>query len=108
MIGMDEHLQGAQFVITGEGRLDGQTGRGKAPLGVAKRAAKLGIPVIALAGSVGEGAGQLNEMGITSYFPIVSGPMPLEQAMDPAVAGRHLRTTARQLFRLIRAADGRG
>jgi glycerate kinase len=60
IIGMEEKLAGVDFVIMGEGKLDGQTSMGKAPLGVAQLAAKYGIPVIALAGGVTQQASALN------------------------------------------------
>lgn len=56
------------LVITGEGKLDGQTSLGKAPLGVAQLAHKHHIPVIALAGGITEETSTLNQLGITSYF----------------------------------------
>jgi glycerate 2-kinase len=102
-IHLEEKLDGVDFVITGEGKLDGQTSMGKAPLGVAQIAQKHGIPVIALAGGVSKEASDLNELGVTSYFPVVSGPMPLEQAMIPVETLYNLRRTVQQLFRLIRA-----
>ena len=98
---MEEKMQGVDFVITGEGKLDGQTAMGKAPLGVAQLAAKHGIPIIALAGAVPVDAHVLNELGITSCFSIANAPMSLEEAMDSEVAFNNLRGTARQLFGLI-------
>ena len=53
VLDFDARLQGADLVITGEGRLDASTVYNKAPVGVARRASALGIPVIALAGSLG-------------------------------------------------------
>lgn len=53
---------------------------------VAQMAAVKGIPIIALAGAVGEGAEKLNELGITSYFSIINGPISLEEAIDAEVA----------------------
>ncbi|MHA6482703.1 glycerate kinase family protein [Paenibacillus sp. strain BS8-2] len=97
----EEHILGADLVITGEGRLDGQTSMGKAPVGVAQLAAKHNIPAIALAGGITPEASALNKCGITSYFPIISGPMLVEQAMEPEVTRTNLRRTAEQLFRLI-------
>lgn len=101
-IAFEKQLEGADFVITGEGRLDGQTSMGKAPLGVAVMADKHGIPVIALAGGVTSQASVLNRLGVTAYFPVVSGPVSLEQALNPEEAKSNVRRTAEQLFRLIR------
>ncbi|MGK7376931.1 glycerate kinase [Planococcus sp. 1R117A] len=98
---MEEKMQGADFVITGEGKLDDQTAMGKAPLGVAQLAAKKGISVIALAGAVPADASILNGLGITACFSISNAPMSLEEAMDSEVAFDNLKGTAKQLFGLI-------
>ena len=66
---LSEKMQGADLVITGEGRLDEQSAMGKAPIGVAKLAKEQGIPVIAFAGAVTEGAKACNQAGIDAYFP---------------------------------------
>ncbi|MFP7254683.1 glycerate kinase [Terribacillus goriensis] len=105
IIEMEKQIQGADFVITGEGKLDAQTSRGKAPLGVARLGKRYNIPVIALAGSVTEKTGILNGNGITSYFSIVNTPMSLEEAMNTEVAYNNLKLTANQLFRLIKAVN---
>lgn len=102
---MEKYLQGVNFVITGEGKMDGQTSMGKAPLGVAQLAKKYEIPVLALAGGVTEETAKLNELGITSYFSIVNAPMTLEEAMDPKVTYCNLKTTTEQLFRVIKAVN---
>lgn len=104
--GFDRLLAGCDFVVTGEGRLDGQTARGKAPLAVAAAAAARGIPVIALAGSIAPEADSLASHGITAALPIGPGPMPLEQAMLPETALLGMRRTARELFRLLRSTKG--
>ncbi|MGK7377389.1 glycerate kinase [Planococcus sp. 1R117A] len=105
IIDMEKSMEGADFVITGEGKLDGQTSMGKAPLGVAQLAQKQGIPVIALAGGITEETVALNKLGITSYFSIMNAPMSLEEAMNSNIAYSNLRTTATQLFRLIQAVQ---
>ncbi|MCX7014353.1 MAG: glycerate kinase [Candidatus Sumerlaeota bacterium] len=84
LINFDEKLKGAGLVFTGEGRLDRQTAYGKAPMGVAKRAGKAGVPVVALAGSLGEGYETLLKKGFAALFSIVPGPMELEEAMKSA------------------------
>lgn len=105
--GFDQLLERCDFVITGEGRLDGQTARGKAPLAVAATASSRGIPVITLAGSIAPEADTLAAQGITIALPIGPGPMPLEQAMLPETALLGMRRTARELFRLIRSTQQR-
>lgn len=104
---LKEKLQGVDLVITGEGKLDGQTSMGKAPAGIAALAKKFGIPVIALAGDVSEGNPLLHESGISSYFPIVSGPMDLEVAMNPEIARKNLIRTSEQLGRVLRLRIGK-
>lgn len=62
--GLDEALKGADLVITGEGRIDGQTAYGKAPGEVARRAQAAGVPVLFLAGTRGPGWDTLDGLGI--------------------------------------------
>ena len=105
IIEMEKNMQGVDFVITGEGKLDGQTSMGKAPLGLAQLAQKYEIPVLALAGGINEETAILNDLGVTSYFSIVNAPMTLEEAMDSKVTYQNLRATTNQLFRLVQAAQ---
>jgi len=72
-------LHDADYVITGEGRMDAQSVRGKVPAGVAKRAAKKGKPVIAVNGSLGEGAEEMAAVGIMSMFAATDKPMSLDE-----------------------------
>lgn len=96
--GLAEAVQGAGLVITGEGRLDAQSLHGKTPVGVARVAAAAGVPVIALAGSLGEGYGRLHAAGIAAAFSLVPGPISLAQAM--AAAAGELEARAEELARL--------
>ena len=89
------------LVITGEGKLDGQTSMGKAPAGIAQLAKKHGIPVIALAGDISEGNTALHDCGVSAYFTIVSGPIDLENAMNPEITRLHLKRTAEQIARIL-------
>ncbi|WP_088091020.1 glycerate kinase [Bacillus sp. OV166] len=107
IIEMEKNMQGVDFVITGEGKLDGQTSMGKAPVGVAQLAKKYKIPVLALAGGITEETEILNELGVTSYFSIVNAPMTLEEAMDSKVAYNNLRSTTKQIFRLLQTVQVR-
>ena len=81
-VSLSEKLQGADWVITGEGRVDGQTLGGKTPAGVAKLAHSMGIPTIALAGSMGDGCDTLRQVGIVACFSILSKPCSLSQALS--------------------------
>lgn len=106
-IKLEESMKDADFVITGEGRLDHQTAMGKAPVGVAALAKKYGATVIALAGSTTKEAILCNEKGIDSYFPILTQIVTLQEAMKPNVAKDNLTRTTEQIFRLICAVDSR-
>jgi glycerate kinase len=98
-------VAGADWVFTGEGRMDAQTLRGKVPFGVAQVATRAGVPVVALAGSLGEGYQALYAHGIAAAFSLVPGPMALTVAMGEAAT--LLRARARDAARLIAAAQGR-
>ena len=98
--GLSEKMQGANLVITGEGRLDEQSAMGKAPIGVAKLAKAQGIPVIAFAGAVTEGAKACNDAGIDAYFPILREITTLEDAMNKKTAKKNLADTVEQVMRL--------
>jgi glycerate kinase len=80
-VGLDDALEGADLVITGEGQIDHSTIFNKTPVGVAERAGKHGIPVIAIAGGLGAGYRETHEKGINAAFTLVSGPMSLDEAM---------------------------
>ena len=103
--GLAEAVQGADLVITGEGRLDGQSLHGKTPVGVARIARAAGVPVIALAGSLGEGYQRLYEAGIDAAFSLVPGPLSLEQAM--LEGEQQLQARAGDIARLWRLAARR-
>lgn len=103
--GLAEAVQGADLVITGEGRLDGQSLHGKTPVGVARVAQAAGVPVIALAGSLGDGYQRLYETGIEAAFSLAPGPVSLEQAM--AEAEQQLYSRAADIARLWRLAASR-
>jgi glycerate kinase len=83
-VGLEKHLAGADLVITGEGRLDFQTVYSKAPIGVAARAKKRGIPVIAIAGSLGERFHLVHDHGIDAAAAITTAPMSLDEASAKA------------------------
>jgi glycerate kinase len=82
--GLIEHLKGANLVFTGEGRIDSQTACGKTPVGVARRAKEFGLPVIAIAGEIGDGYQAVFKQGIDSVFSIARGPISLSQSLSMA------------------------
>ena len=100
---LEDYVKDADIVVTGEGRLDGQTVMGKAPIGVAGIARKYGKPVLAFAGSVAEDARDCNGGGIDAYFPILRRTGTLQEAMDHDSAERNMIDAVEQVFRLIKA-----
>jgi glycerate kinase len=98
MTGLPAALAAADLVVTGEGRLDTQTGAGKAPAGVARLARAAGKPVIALAGSVP--LTKEDGPGFDATLSITRQPMSLEDAMQNA--GSLLEEAADRAARLIR------
>lgn len=81
---LEQHLQKADLVITGEGQIDSQTVYGKTPIGVAKTAKKFGIPVIGIAGGISDDASVVYDNGIDALMSIPSRPMSLEMAIKNA------------------------
>jgi glycerate kinase len=78
-IGLPRRLRGCDLVITGEGRSDGQTLHGKAPMGVIREACKQGIPVVVISGSLGPGAEALLEHGVEACYGTISSPLDDEE-----------------------------
>lgn len=103
---LDGHVQGADFLITGEGRLDAQTAMGKAPIGIAEVGKRHGAKVIAIAGSVSDDAEACNEAGVDAYFSIQNGPIELEVAMKKEVAAKNMKSTTMQIFNLVKTLRG--
>ncbi len=90
-----ERIQGASLVITGEGRIDGQTIFGKTPIGVAKAAKRYQIPVISLAGSLSDDSELVLSHGIDALYSVVPGVIPLEKALENAAD--YVAQTARNI-----------
>ena len=102
LVELDAALRDADLVLTAEGQIDVQTAFGKAPAGVAKRAHALGIPCIAIAGSIDGGLDTLHALGINAVFSLCPGPISLDQAM--ADGSTHLAAAAEQIVRAFLAA----
>lgn len=104
-VGLPDAVRGADLVLTGEGRVDAQTARGKTPAAVAAQGRAAGAVVVALAGAVADDAG--GDGGpFDAVLPVHPRPLPLVEAMDPAVAAAGIRRTAAQVTRLVAAARG--
>lgn len=97
----DRLIDGADLILTGEGRIDRQTLHGKVPCGILAAARKRGVPVIALGGSV-ENPRELAENGFAALFPIVPGPVSLDEAMREENAGANLENTVEQILRTLK------
>ncbi|MDF2614184.1 MAG: glycerate kinase [Clostridia bacterium] len=79
---IEQYLTDTDLIITGEGKIDGQSVYGKVPIGVAQAAMPYHIPVMALVGGIGEGASKVYDHGIDSIMSIVDRPMDLEEAIN--------------------------
>ena len=97
VIGFDSLAEGADLVITGEGKMDGQTLKGKAPLCVLKHASKLGIPTIAIAGMISDPT-LLKDLGYKDIICINPPGLAIDEAMNPETARRNLHDTAVRLM----------
>jgi glycerate kinase len=99
VIGLEEKLAGCDLVITGEGRLDGQTLSGKAPAGVARVARANGVPVIAICGCLGPDVEKVHEVGIAAYFSALEESLSEEEIC--ARGSGMLARCAEQVGRLL-------
>lgn len=97
-INFNELLKGADLVITGEGRVDSQTLTGKTPFGVAQRALRQGIPVVAIGGSVTLYPNQAQLAGFKDVLQVTPEGMPLSEAMKPEVAADNVYHTIKSLL----------
>lgn len=98
-IHFDDMIAGADLVITGEGRVDSQTLTGKTPFGVAQRALRQGIPVVAIGGSVTLDHEQAQSAGFKDVVQITPAGMPLEEAMRPEAAAENIYQTIKSLLK---------
>ena len=95
-IGFDSIIQGADLIITGEGRIDNQTVKGKVASGVLQRAKAQGLPVVAIGGSV-EKCESIEQMGFAGVYPIWEEEVPLEVAMQPDFAAANVEQTMNKI-----------
>lgn len=90
-------IQDADLIITGEGKIDFQTAKGKTAAGVLARAKQQGIPVVAIGGSV-EMCDSVQQMGFAGVYPILVEKVPLEVAMQPDFAATNVENTIRRIL----------
>lgn len=98
-VGFDRAIAGASLIFTGEGSVDAQSLMGKVVSGVSSHAREAGVPVVVLGGRVADRVA-LAKAGLTA-LSVVSGPMPLSEAMRPEVAQANVRDTAGVVMRLL-------
>ncbi|ALC55029.1 glycerate kinase [Bacillus thuringiensis] len=99
----DKHIEDADLIITGEGRIDEQTAYGKAPVGVAGRAKRFSVPVIAIGGSVSSDYSAVYEKGIDAVFSITTRLMTLEEAYR--VAEENIEMTTKNIATVWKIAS---
>ena len=99
-VGLAEQLEQADLVITGEGRIDGQTVFGKTPMGVLKQANKKGVPTIGIAGTLGTDSDAILSHGMMATFPIIPALDSLEQVL--ADAEKNLMNTSRNIAAIMK------
>lgn len=100
---LDARLGQADLVLTAEGGIDLQTPQGKIPVEVARRAKLRGLPVIALAGTVGDPARIVYDHGIDAFFSTTVGPCSMELAMRDAEAT--LALSAENMIRAVQVGQ---
>ena len=83
-LGLEQQVAWANLILTGEGRVDATSAKGKLLSGIGRCARRDGKPVVALAGSIGPGSEQLLELGIQAVVPIADGPITLEESLNRA------------------------
>ncbi|MCG8572021.1 MAG: glycerate kinase [Spirochaetes bacterium] len=102
---LEQYIKKADLVITGEGKIDDQTGNGKTPLGIAQVAQKYQVPVIAIAGSIIPGYEIVHQNGISAVFSIINHPSSLEEAMKPQKCGYFIEKTIEEIIRVFQIKD---
>lgn len=98
-VGLAEQIARADYIFTGEGGIDFQTGFGKTPLGVAQLAKQLNKPVFACAGYVGDGIDSLYTQGFTAIFGILDKMGDVQQAL--ADGEKNLSRTCENIARVL-------
>ena len=100
---LDDYLTGCNLVITGEGSMDHSTIYNKAPVGVAERTKRLGIPVVGISGSLGAGFQDVHEHGIDALAAITPGPLTLDEASERAA--ELISNATEQALRFMKAGS---
>lgn len=101
LVRFEEALEGADLVITGEGRIDDQSARGKVISGVAELSKKHGVPLLAIVGSIAEGAESAYDLGVTAMFGIDREARDFRRIADKTQ--ENYRRTLEDVLRLLKA-----
>jgi glycerate kinase len=99
-VALEAQCRGCDLVITGEGRIDGQTVNGKTPMGVARVAGRVGVPVIAICGCTGEGWQNVHKVGIAAVFSSTTCRLTEEEVASGAA--ERLTRCGEEVGRLLR------
>lgn len=102
LLDFERKIEGADLIVTGEGKVDNQTAMGKVPFGVLSVAKKKNIPVVVIGGSVDNRVDMLQQ-GFKGAFSIVPGPLSLETSMKHHLAIKNIRDTVAQIISLIQS-----
>ncbi|WP_167959286.1 glycerate kinase family protein [Anaerosporobacter faecicola] len=105
LVHFDDLLEGTDMIFTGEGRIDSQSLRGKAVIGIAMRAKVSDVPVVAVVGSIAEDITPAYDMGVTSIFSINRAPMSFEEVKE--MSEQNLADTMDSLMRFYRCVEER-
>ncbi|BCV24665.1 glycerate kinase [Gelria sp. Kuro-4] len=98
-VNLPARVAGADLVLTGEGKIDAQTAFGKTPAGVARVAKAAGLPVIAVAGGIGDDVEPVYSCGIDALYPLTPYPLALGEAMRRG--GELLALATERALRLV-------
>lgn len=98
-IEFDRIISGADLVMTGEGKVDSQTLTGKTPFGVAQRAIRQDIPVVAIGGCVQISQEEASDVGFAGVYQVTPSGMPLEEAMRLDVASKNVYDTTLKILK---------
>ena len=99
VVGLEAEIKEADLILTGEGRIDGQSLHGKTPVGVAKLAKKYAKPVIAIGGTLTDDAEKVCSVGIDAITPSLRRPCTLAEALKDG--GKNLTLTAADIARML-------
>ena len=105
MVDFDRTLEGADLVITGEGRIDGQSVHGKVISGVSRRTSARGVPLVAIVGGIAEGAEEAYDLGVTAMFGIDREAVAFSEYAHRT--RENYQRTLEDVLRLIRAVEAK-